>query len=301
MRKPNFFIVGAARCGTTAMNNYLREHPDIFMAAFSHEPHFFGSDLYRPNYIRDEQVYLSLFEDAKDEKRVGEKSVGYIHSTRAAKEIKEFTPSAKIIIMLRNPVDVIHSIHSLLVYIGHEDIADFEAALDAEEDRRRGMRLPEGVNPQEAWRFLYRDWVKFVEQVQRYLDTFGRENVHIIIFDDFINDTASVYRDTLRFLDVNPDFQPEFQKFNTGRRPRSRALHNLLTNPPEGLRLFVKAVVPFPLRIRLAKGIKHINTNYEPPPPLKPELKEQLQEEFLPEVEKLSRLLGRDLTHWCQT
>ena len=301
MRKPDFFIVGAPRCGTTAMNNYLQEHPDIFMAASSHEPHFFGSDLYRPNYIRDEQVYLSLFEEAKDEKRVGEKSVGYIYSTRAAKEIKEFTPSAKIIIMLRNPVDVIHSIHSLLVYIGHEDIADFEAALDAEEDRRQGMRLPEGVSPQEAWQFLYRDKGAFTEQVRRYLDAFTRENVHVIIFDDFIHDTTGGYRQTLEFLDVTTAFQPKFQRFNVDRHVRTRVLHSILKRPPQSIRSFVKMVTPFQLRQRVVQGLLGINTIYGTRPPLPERLRRQLQAEYLPEVERLSELLGRDLTHWCQT
>jgi hypothetical protein len=300
MRKPDFFIVGAQRSGTTAMMTYLGKHPEIFMVN-DVEPHFFGTDLHRPTYIRDERSYQSLFNEAKDEKRVGEKSVGYLYSKRAAVEIKEYQPSAKIIIMLRNPVDVLYSRHSRRVYFGNEDIFDFEAALDAEEDRRQGLQLPKGVGLREAWRLLYRDRVKFVEQVQRYLDTFGRENVHIIIFDDFINDTASVYRDTLRFLDVNPDFQPEFQKLNIDRHVRSEGIHSFLKRPPKAVRSFVKTVTPFRLRQRVVNVLLSLNTKHEPRPPLPQKLRSQLQAEFLPEVEQLSKLLGRDLTHWCQT
>lgn len=201
--------------------------------------------------------------------------------------------------MLRNPVDLLYSLHGGRIYTGREDLVDLEDALEAEKDRKRGVRLPDGASVREMWRYIYLDSVKYTEQVQRYLDTFGWENVHIIIFDDFTRDTADVYRDTLRFLDVNPEFQPEFRKVNPGRRPRSRNLHKLMTDPPEVLRSFVRAVMPSQLRLRLARGIKHLNTNYGPHPPLNPELKKKLQAEFLPEVERLSKLLGRDLTHWC--
>jgi hypothetical protein len=300
MRKPDFFIVGAPRCGTTAMRTYLREHPEIFMVN-DIEPHFFGTDLLHSQFIRDEQQYLALFAGAKNEKRVGEKSPGYLSSKRAAIEIRDFLPSARIIIMLRNPVNLIYSLHELHLYAGLEGLVDLEDALDAEKDRIRGVRLPDGANVREEYPGIYRESVRFAEQVQRFLDAFGWENVHIIIFDDFTRDTADVYRDTLRFLDVGPDFQPEFRKVLANRRAHSRILHNFLVNPPEVIRSFVKTVVPFPVRLRLAMSLKRLNTNYGPRPPLTPELKMKLQAEFLPEVERISELLGRDLTHWCQT
>ena len=282
------------------MKTYLGEHPEIFMVG-DVEPHFFGTDLDSPLFIRDEQEYLSLFAGANNENRVGEKSSRYLHSRRAAAEIKAYQPSARIIIMLRNPVDLIYSLHEFRHYSGGEGLVDLEDALDAEKDRLRGVRLPDGASVREECRGIYRESVRFAEQVQRFLDAFGRENVHIIIFDDFTRDTADVYRDTLRFLDVDPDFQPEFRKVNTGRHLHSRILHNFLVNPPEVIRSFVKAVVPFPLRLRLAMSLKHLNTNYGGRPPLTPELDKKLQAEFLPEVERLSELLGRDLTHWCQS
>jgi hypothetical protein len=301
MRKPNFFIVGAPRCGTTALKEYLAQHPDIFMPPSNVEPHFFGTDLYSPKFVRDEQSYLSLFDGATDEKRLGEKSASYLYSKRAAAEIKAYQLSASIIIMLRNPLDLVYSLHRLRLYDGREHLIDLGDALDAEKDRRRGVRMPASVSVLEKWRYIYRDLVKYAEQVQRYLDTFGWENVHIIIFDDLTRDTADVYRDTLRFLDVNPEFQPEFRKVNPSRSPRNRNLHKLVIAPPEVLQSFVRAVMPSQLRLRLGRGIKNLNTNYEPRPPLNPELKKKLQSEFLPEVERLSELLGRDLTHWCQT
>lgn len=301
MRKPDFFIVGASRSGTTSLKNYLQEHQDIFIPRFAGEPHFFGTDLYSSYHIRDEQSYFSLFNEAKDEKRVGDKSVSYLYSKRAAVEIKEFQPSAKIIIMLRSPVDVMYLLHSRSFYWGRENLADFSAALDAENDRRRGLRLPKGVDLREAWQFLYRDKVRFAEQVQRYLDTFGQENVHINIFDDFVRDTATVYKDTLLFLDVAHDFQLEFRAFNTSRRVRSVAMHKFIKRSPQAVRSFVKTVTPFRLRQRVVNVLLSLNTKHEPRPLLPQKLRGQLEAEFLPEVEQLSEMLGRDLTHWCHT
>jgi hypothetical protein len=180
-------------------------------------------------------------------------------------------------------------------------LAVFGAALDAEEDRRRGLRLPKGVDLQEAWPLFYRDRVQFAEQIQRYLDMFGRENVHINIFDDFAHNTARVYKDTLLFLDVTLDFQPEFRAFNASMHVRSVAMHKFIKRAPQPIRLLMKIVTPLQLRQRVVNGLLSLNTKHEPRPELPQILRRQLQEELLPEVEQLSKLLDRDLTHWCQT
>jgi hypothetical protein len=303
VRKPDFFIVGAPRCGTTAMRIYLGEHPEIFMVSrggrFDGDPHFFGTDLYSPDYIRAEQQYLSLFAEATTEKRVGEKSSRYLYSRRAAAEIRTFQPSACIIIMLRNPVDMLYSLHSIYLNVGFEDIVDFEAALEAENDRKRGQRLPSSLSPTEYWLFLYREFVRYTEQAQRYVDTFGWENVHIIIFDDIIDDAARVYRETLRFLDVDPDFQTNLDKVQPDVRNHSKTLLNFLNSPTPALRSLVLATIPLPIRDRITKGLRRLNA--VPVPALDQGLRRRLQAEFLPEVQQLSKLIGRDLTHWCQT
>jgi len=169
VRMPDFLIVGAPRCGTTAMKTYLEKHPEIFMPPAG-DPEFFGTDLYYPMKVRNEQTYLSLFATAINEKRVGEKSANYLTSKRAAAEIKEFQPSASIIIMLRNPVEMIYSLHNYLFNLGFEDLDDFKAALEAEEDRKRGPKLPNGLDFSENWRMFYRDRARYTHQVKRFLD-----------------------------------------------------------------------------------------------------------------------------------
>jgi len=301
LRQPNFFIVGAPKCGTSSLYSHLGQHPDVFMSEVK-EPNFFAVDLSFP-VIRDRDGYLQLFAAARDEKRIGEASTWHLFSPEAPTKIKEFCPDAKIIIMLRNPVDMIYSLHAQSVFSGHEDVLDFAAALEAEADRKRGLRLPKfaiGVKGR-----FYRDVGLYSAQVQRYFDAFGRANVKVIIFDDFKRDTAGIYRETCEFLGIDPNFQPVFEIVQAHASRRSIILRNfiwLLWSPP--VQRLRKAVLPPSVQRlgkRLAQSLDRFNSKQERRPPLDPALRQQLQEEFAPDVERLSQLLGRDLTSpWTQ-
>jgi hypothetical protein len=299
MRKPNFFIVGAPKSGTTALNEYLKQHSEIFIPR-GKEFHFFGSDLKKSKkkYIHDINKYLSFFSAARDEKRIGENSVMYLYSKMAPRDIKEFNSSAKIIMMLRDPVDMLYSFHSQLLYGGFEDIVDFQVALHAEEERKRGLRIPKGAFLQDA--LFYHDVARYAEQVQRYFEVFGHENVHVIIFDDFKTDTAGSFRKTLRFLDVNEDFEPNYKIINPNKRARSRFVTNLYNNPPYMELWPDSTLLPRLLRNKAAKILRRVNTIYGPRSPMDPDLKKRLKSEFKPEADRLSELLGRDLSHWSK-
>jgi hypothetical protein len=301
MRRPDFFIVGGARCGTTALKEYLEPHPDIFMPYTNLEPGFFASDCPFPYNVRSEKDYLALFAQAETEKRVGEKSAVYLYSTVAAERIKAFEPSARIIIMLRNPVEKLYSRYRHRLYMGDENIESFEEALDADRDRREGRRLPAGVDAQDARWYLYREGLRYTYQVKRYFDLFGWTQTHVIIFDEFIRSTAEVYREVLRFLEVDPDFRPAFQPVNVHRRAHSRTLHTFLTRPPVLVKSLVDRLLPQTFVHQLSRGLHRLNSDYTPRSPLSPDLVIRLQEEFRPEVEALGNLLNRDLSHWCQS
>jgi sulfotransferase family protein len=294
MRKPDFFIVGAPRCGTTAMFLYLKQHPELFLPEVK-EYLFFGTDLnpryHDPtSYTRNREKYLSLFAGVRGEKRVGDGTVLYIYSKRAAIEIKEFNPSAKIVIMMRNPADMLHSMHNQLVITCNEDIIDFKAALEAEDDRRGGRRIPKHLFLTEL--VLYKEWVKYAEHLEKYRAVFGKDNVHVIIFDDFVNNALNVFKETLRFLDVNEEFIPQMFAINSSRRIRSEKLQNRINK--------YARYVSTPLFARLRRLAEIYNTEADAKAQMDPGLRLQLQAEFLPEVERLSNLLGRDLTHWCR-
>ena len=296
-RSPDLFLVGAPKCGTTAMYDYLNWHPEIFMCPVK-EPEYFSRD---PGSAaaRSLEEYLALFEGARGETRIGEASVGYLASPVAAGRILAFNPAARILIMLRNPVDMMYSLHGQLVYNGDEDVPDFEAALALEERRARGLSLPAGGHLP-AW-VQYRSMASYADQVRRYLDAFGRDAVRVVIFDDFVRDTGAVYADVLSFLGVEAGVaRPAFVVVNPNKEARSRLVRGLLRHPPSLVRRLARAVLPRPSRRRLARGVKRLNQRHTPRVPMRPGLRRRLQEELAPEVERLAALLGRDLSAWTR-
>ncbi len=297
VRRPDFFLVGAPKSGTTAMAAYLGAHPQVFMP-LRKDVHHFGRDLERrPNemFVLDEAHYARLYAGAGSALRLGDASTGYLYSQTAAAEIRAFNPEARILIMLRNPVDVMFSSHSHLVWLGYEDIEDFEAALEAEPDRIAGRRIPASCMLPASLR--HRDTVRFAEQVERYLDVFGREAVEIVLYDDFKRDTRGTYGRVLEFLDVEPHAPESFDVVNPNKYARSRAVARWLQAPPapyRWLRGRLSDDVGYVLWLRLLR----LNTRIAARPPMPEALRRRLLEEFAPEIDRLAAVTGRDLEAW---
>lgn len=308
--KPNFFIVGAPKCGTTSLHEYLQHHPDVFMP-FYKEPHFFGSDLEGSRFrqFRDKpDRYLKLFRDARGEKRIGESSPWYLASQCAAAEIYDYDPRAKIIIMLRNPIDMMYSMWSQFRYSGNEQIETFEEALAAEADRRAGKCIRRAAHCITG--LQYRMMTRFSGQLSRYFERFGAENVRVIIFDDFRADTASVYKSVLEFLEVDTCFQTTFHIRNPNKEARWDWLQQRIVDSGFSLMLLkdrltylatTHSLVPYVYRTRAVEGVIAAYTKYERRSPLTPELRRCLAAEFEAEIDALSALLDRDLSHWYRT
>lgn len=302
--RPNFFIVGAPKSGTTALDHYLAQHPDIFIPE-AKELQFFGSDLEtRATFVRsrdrfkvDEGTYLRYFEGARGEKRIGESTVWYLYSRTAAREIYEFNPDARIIIMLRNPVDAMVSLHQQHLYDLNEDIEDFAEALAAESDRKAGRRIPENC----YWpaSLFYREIYRYSGQVERYLEVFGSEAVQVVVFDDFAEETPTCYREVLEFLEVDPDFQPDFEPVNVAKTYRSAWLQRMSVAPPRALRVFLSPIVRVPALRNFARAlVKSINTQPLVSPKIDPGLRAELIHEFEPEICRLKDELGIDIADW---
>jgi hypothetical protein len=294
-RRPDFFIVGTFKGGTTALYDYLGQHPGIFMP-FHKEPLFFGDDLTRRYGRMTPPQYADLFREAGPDQVAGEASAWYLYSTGAAREIHDFNPEARIIVMLRNPVDVMYAQHSQLLFNVEEDIADFGQALAAEADRRFGRRLPPG--PLRVENLYYRHSVRFAEQLRRYLDAFGNQRVHVIVYDDLRGNTPAVYRSVLEFLGVDPTFEATFDVVNPNKRVRFRLLQRLVYQPPRPILRAVPWLRRFPLVHRLRDSVLGINSTAQRRPPMDPELRQSLELELAPEVAELGALIGRDLSHW---
>ena len=296
-------MVGAPKCGTTSMYQYLRQHPDIFMHP-GKEPNFFADELFDKDPPLEE--YLNNFRNSDGEKIIGEASTWYLYSKEAAKRIKLFDPKAKILIMLRNPVDMIYALHNQLVYGGQENIKYFRTALDAESERRLGKLMPSNyrdLSYLKPERLLYRDIGMYEEQVLRYISTFEKSQIHIVIFDDFRQNSEAVYVEVLKFLGVDTSFRPSsFDVFNASKTRiyQGKLIQRFRTNPI--LLSFTRSLIPYLIRKRLFKSLSSfygaVNTKSQKRPPLASDLKKSLTTFFLEDIERLEKLIGRDLTIW---
>ena len=295
--KPNFFIIGAPKAGTTALYTYLSEHPHVYMSMMK-EPHFFATDFpnLRARACSTLDDYLKLFADAKPEcyQAVGEASVHYIHSAEAVRNICNFDPEAKLIAMLRHPADLIYSFHGQCFFNAIEDQADFEVAWCLQASRREGVNLPSGCY--EPAFVQYEQIGKLGMQVESVLDIFPSEQLLFILFDDFIADTPAVYQRVLNFLEIPPDARRTFHKVNESKRPRLRWLNELAYNRPSWMtRLYeYSGVRGYGIKGRLLR----LNTQKKQRSSLSPAFRAELLGVFRQDIVKLGKLLKRDLGHW---
>jgi hypothetical protein len=297
--KPNFFIVGAPKCGTTALYEYLRPHPNIFMSAIK-EPHFFARDLGTYPRIQRADEYAAMFAEANERHlRVGEASVYYLRSTVAIPNIREFNPEARLVAMFRNPVDMVYSFHSQLLYVAEESERDFETAWRLQERRARGLDLP----PRSRGAFLlqYAELGRFGSQVERLLSVFPPSQVKLILFDDFAASPQAVYDEVIEFLALPHDGRSEFPRINDNKRARIDWLRRFARKPPPVLRSAIRGLKQAIGAEGLSgakKRLVALNTTKERRPPLSPAFRAELVQVFHDEVAKLGRLLQRDLSHW---
>lgn len=300
---PDFFIIGAPKCGTTALAEYLSRHPDIFMA--KKEMHHFGADLHFGAQIfrRQEGAYLAEFEAWNGQLLAGEASVWYLYSQQAAAEIKAFNPKARIIIMLREPAEMLYSLYYQFRLDGNEHLPTFEEALAAEMDRRAGRRVTRTTYFGQG--LYYRQVASYTEQICRYIELFGREQVHVVIYDDFAADTAATYGKVLEFLGLEvKQCMNSFHVINPAQAARSPFLRSIMSDPlVRGTAVAMHSWLPQPLFAVLQKiEARLMQFNFQPAkrPPLDPALRRRIEQEFAPEIMRLSELLGRDLTHWSK-
>ena len=299
-RRPDFFIVGAPKSGTTAMAGYLDDHPQAFVCK-PKEPCYFSADFPGQQLVRTAEEYAALFEDADaGHLAVGEGSVWYLYSAQALENIRRFNPDARIIVMLRNPVEQVGSMHQELFHRRYETEPDFTAAWALQGARARGEAVPKYCKAPE---FLqYAAIAEYARQVARLKRIFPDRQVKIILFDDFRRDTRSVYRDVLAFLGLPDDGRTAFAPSLESRRHRFHWLGTFLINQPPWL---ISARNAF----KRAAGIESIglrdmvarhNTVVERRAPLPPEFIEELKTHFRSDVDELSAMIGRDLGHWCR-
>ncbi len=330
-RVPDFFIVGHPKCGTTALYEMLKQHPQIHMPV--KEPRFFGmqeidvrgsessrsgsrppartappaSDSGRAPGRRPHTLdgYVALFAGARPDQLVGEATPAYLRSLLAPGRIAALRPDARIVAILREPASFLRSFHLLAVRGYYETQTDFRKALALEQQRREGLGIPR-ASQAPAEHLLYLDHVRYVEQLRRYRAVFPAEQVLVLIYEDFRRDNDAAVRTVLRFLGVNHTCPIDTVQTRPSRDLRLHQLHKLARLRRIALRKVtvagalsrtVSALTPPPLRGGLRSRWGRVA--YGQPPPPDEEFMRELRRRLKPEVEALSDYLSRDLvTVW---
>lgn len=203
-KKPNFFLLGAGRSGSTYLWGLLKQHPDIFMTT-PKEPTYFCETF---QVIKNPIDYYKLFEQAKDKTIRGEASHVYLSNPGTAPVLGTLFPQAKFVSILRNPAERAHSLFSWMHKRGFEDIDKFEAALAAEDERYQSDAFKSECR-QYFYNYMYFRSGLYGQQFDRYFDLFPREQFHIIELDAFKAKPRRHLKRIFKFLDVDPDFQPK--------------------------------------------------------------------------------------------
>ncbi len=302
MTLPNFLVIGAAKCGTDALCRFLGQHPQIFMCP-NREPNFFVAegqpdvpyrgpgdrDAFESNdmWVWRRDCYEALFGGASTETAIGEGTAWYLYFEDAARRIKHHVGDARLVAVLRNPIDRAYSAYTMLLGDGREACFDFAEALAAEPERTRRNWDP---------LFRYVDMGFYARQLRIYRELFPARQLRVYLYDDFNARPKDVLQDIFRFLDVDDTFVPGTSgRHNVSMVPRSHALHAVVAgdNP---LKQALKRTLPARIRRRLKHAV--LDPNLKRPESLSPDVRRQLSDVFRADVTELGRMLDRDLSAW---
>ena len=295
---PNLFLIGACRSGTTSLGRFLSGHPQVIWSNPSSNG-YFADDIENYRYIRTEQDYLACYGSALGSTAyAGEGTTWYLYSQTAVRNILEFNPQAKFLAILRNPVEQLPSFHNILLTQGNEDVIDFEQAWNLRTERRANRHIPSKCSD---YRFLdYGRTACYGTQVQRVFDLAGQDRVKVLLYEDYVSDTKSCYKEVLEFLGLEDDGRDDFPVVNPSRATQSRLLTHLTHKPSEfrqkwGSRIRNALNVD---SLGVSKVLYAINSREKGRAPTGLSLENEIREQYRSEIELLSRLINTDLTHW---
>jgi Sulfotransferase domain len=292
--RPDFFIAGASKCGTTALFKYLSEHPQVYMAR-NKEPNFFCEDLKTTGGVYSLNEYRALFASAPRDRLTGEASTLYLYSKVAIERVLAYNQNAKILIMLRYPVDAAHALHATAWSYRLENIEDFEEAWHAQDARRVGKRMPPNWPDPATLRYgaIYR----YAEQVQRMMEHVPDRQRHIMVYEEFFADPRNHYLRLLDFLQLAPEPRAAFPVVNAARGSRSPRLERLLRKPPRWLETLYAPMRPLLQRVGFSptRALWDLNSAPRANAALRPAFRAELDRYFADDVAQLEVLLGRPL------
>jgi Sulfotransferase domain len=292
--QPNCFILGAPKCGTTSLAEWMGEHPNIFMSPRK-EPHYYNKD-HKHVIVHNYGQYLSLFKNANEShKIVGEASVWYLYSKVAVKNILMDIPlkDVKFVVMLRNPTEMAYSLHEQQVFNLNEPEKNFKKAWNLQDDRKRNKKV--GISTRDPQLLVYGEICRLGAQVEQLFEQVPKVQVKIIVLDDIKENALKVYRDLLSFLELPYDGRIHFTAKNTAKVRKF-----------EFFALLVKMLGKVKHALKIKKGfgllnkVDEINLTTIKREPMDANTEKMLKVYFKEDIDLLSKLIDRDLTYWHQ-
>lgn len=303
---PDFLVIGAGKSGTTALDKFLGQHPEVFVTRVK-EPNFFGyENMARRDFadnpeelahfegsITTIERYLELFQRAKPNQVKGETSNTYMYHEQAPFRIKYYIPDVKLIAILRQPAA---RLYSRYLHLAREDRTPTEAFADClDRDTiwwKRNDLIPEGF---------------YGRYLSRYYELFPAENIRVFLYEEFQQSPLEVMRSIYSFLKVDQTFAPNVNlRYNESGIVRNRFL-NQLYGPGGFVSRAVKSVLPEALvdrmkgNLGLQKQLLSIRGRNLHRPNMDPEIKRSLTHDVYGEdIRQLERIIGRDLSHWLK-
>lgn len=293
IKKPNFFIIGAPKCGTTSLASWLCPHPNIFMSNLK-EPRFFSTDYiakWKPLSIEE---YEKLFDQVVSaHKAIGEASTDYLRSQTAVPDILSYAQEARFIVCLRNPIDMAPSVHAQLLKQGTETVPSFARAWELQWSRMQGKNLPIGCRDKEI--LWYGKNCLLGSQMQRLLQIVPRERVLVIFLEDMKADAGKEYRRVLPFLGLDDDGRNYFPVENARAFPRYPIIAQAIR---------IAGLMKNGLGWRGNSGIGSIIYRFNNQAAKKNDVSREMQATlcsyFKEDIELLAELMSRDLSHWVR-
>lgn len=288
MTRPNLFIIGAPKCGTTSLWSWLSQHPEVYMSSLK-EPWFFcGTGIRRG--VDTLAEYEALFQNCEEARIVGEASVTYMLDPSALPRIMQYSPECRLVILLRNPMELVASWHLQLVRTCGENISSLPDAWCAAQERRKGRLIPRGFH---SPLLLDYPWIGALgTQVERVMSIIRESRVHVALLDDFFADPRAAWLRLLRFLEIEDDGRQEFPTENTGYTPRG-----WVERPIRSVSAKMKALLGLRgscgMVATLCRSLRRRSRE-----PLPSWLVAEFKETFDPEVRRLEEVTGRDLSAW---
>lgn len=295
LNEPNFYIIGAPKCGTTSLSAWLSLHRNIFMCD-PKEPYFFSQDIRSIRSADTLDDYRKLFQETTDNHfAVGEASTTYLRSQVAVPAILKRCPNAKFIVCLRNPIKMVASVHMQLYQGAIEPERSFEKAWSLQSARQSGQHLPNVcLDPRNL---QYGKACTLGNQVEKLLSHTPRQQILFVFLEDLRRDPRCVYRHVLGFLDVPDDGRCTFPVKNKRSEPKILLLRQLSVQ----LNHF-KQNLGIKQSLGIGTLIRKINTQSVAAEVKNDSdlLENELKVYFSADIKKLSNLVGRDLSAWLQ-